>query len=135
MDVDCLLIRPLDELRKEMCWHDLAGLMKGRRVACGFKVVNPTDASKRMIEDWNGFLLDGHYYYNKNQLSFMKFCKEYKDEIRFLNLDQCYIDPQLREDSYIWSAHKARFGCKNERFILYKRKLEKLKEGMEFGRR
>jgi len=129
MDVDCLIIRPLDELKKEMRRYDLAGLMKSRRVACGFKAVNPTDASKKMIKDWNDFLLDGHYYYNKDQLSFMEFYKKHEDEIKFLNLDHRYIDPQSKEDSYIWSAHKARFGSKDERFELYKRKLEELRVG------
>ena len=128
MDVDCLLIRPLRELKKEMDQHDLAGIILNEAmIAGGFKAVNPTDISRRMIKEWNDFLLDGHYYVNKDQFSFMGFYKKYRDDIRFLKLDHQYIDPQSNEDSYIWSAHKSKFGLKAERIKLYRRKLEEMK--------
>lgn len=128
MDVDCLLVRPLDELKEEMGRHDLAGIILNEsKIACGFKAVNPTDISRRMIKEWNDFLLDGCYYGNKDQFSFMEFYKKYRDDIRFLELDYRYIDPQSKEDSYVWSAHKSKFGIKAERFEFYRKELEKMK--------
>lgn len=126
IDTDMMLINPLDELKKLMVNNDMGGIrINSEKIAGGFLAVNPTNNSLKLLKEWNRYLLDGIYFFNKDQPSLAIYCKKHiKQGLKWLDVDRQYLDCLEKNDSFIWSAHKSEYGSKKNRFKKYKKKLD-----------
>jgi hypothetical protein len=68
-------------------------------------------------------------YLCKDQKTLDKVYTETNKDIKFLLLDRRYLDHKSNKNSYIWSAHKSKYGKKAERFNKYSEVLERMKNG------
>jgi len=127
LDVDSLLIRPLTEIKREMADYDI-GISEGsQQIKVGFVLVNPTDASKKLVENWNDLLMEDSCYWSKGQITLFHLYQEHKDKMNFLEFGIPYRDPASKNDSYIWSAYKTTYGSKTDRHVLYEKKLDEMR--------
>jgi hypothetical protein len=128
IDVDMVVLKPLDELEQLMKDHDMGGIVVNpEKIAGGILAVNPTTISKELLTEWDTFLMDGKFFYNKDQPSLAALYKKYLGRgLRWLQIDRRYMDHKHNENAFIWSAHKIEFGTKKERFEMYEKKLEAL---------
>lgn len=138
MDVDVLLIKPLTRLKKQLKGHDMAGsfgqkegtdgIMKVK-IAGGFTAFKPTEIIKELLEEWNELLTTGPYYWNKDQPSLALLFLKHAKSIRFLDIDRLeYMDATLKKSSFLWSAHKSKYGVKEERHKVYLIKLQEMRK-------
>ena len=126
MDVDMLLLRPLTEVKKAMLDHrfDMACVRANPEKICGgFYVFNRNELVHKMLKEWNDYLLNGDYFFDKDQASLAQLVRRYEFNhgLKVLSLSRSYLDHKERPDSIIWSAHKTEFGEKHQRFELYDR--------------
>jgi hypothetical protein len=119
MDIDTLIISPLDELKRDMVRHDIGLIVVSKtKVPSGFLVFKETA---------KGFLSDYHNeVYVKGTLSVKKIeqkilAKLYRNnkKLKFLILSRDYIDNHFKLDSFIWSAHKLNLGVKDMKIKLF----------------
>lgn len=124
MDVDMLLNRPLAHLKSLLPQYDWAAVRPlETKIAGGFYALRPTELCKSLLQEWDEFLMDGEFYFNKDQPSLARLIAAYSGRLRFLTLPRSYLDHLSQVDSYVWSAHKTEFGSKDERFQYYARKI------------
>lgn len=137
IDVDTLLLRPLMIFKRQMKNYDMAGAFGKRiladgtekiKISGGFTAFRPTKPIKRLIKEWDEFLTKGPYYWNKDQPSLAMLYRKHVRSIRFLDIDRKkYMDATLSENSFLWSAHKTKYGSKNERRKAYLMKLRRMR--------
>ena len=127
LDSDMMVLRSLNTLKQEMVGMDIGGIMvHNKKVAGGILIANTTSMAEKFIVETSGRLLDGNYWYDKDQPLLAEMRNKYMAlGLRWLQLDRIYLDHLEREDSYIWSAHKTQYGTKDERFEKYKKYLHK----------
>ena len=126
MDIDMLLLRPLTEVKEAMLDHkfDFAAILANPDKICGgFYAFRKTSVVMDLLDEWNEFLMDGKFYYDKDQPSLALLVRKYQFEhgLKVLPLTRGYLDYKSREGSHIWSAHKSEFGEKHNRFELYQK--------------
>lgn len=120
MDVDMLLIQPLNKLKKHMEDHDVGLLkVKNGKIAGGFIAARNTDAGRLFAERANELAMDGRLYLCKDQKTLYDAYAQLKDEVRFLHLNRRYLDATSNDKAFIWSAHKSAYGSKKDRFLKY----------------
>ena len=127
LDVDSLVANPLTKVKRKMADYDIGMSFGNRRAKAGFIVVNPTEASIGFIKDWNFLLMEGPCHWHKNQDTLFQLYQEYKNEMKFLKFSVSYRDPSSKNRSHIWAAYKTEHGSKEERHILYEKKLKKMR--------
>ncbi len=128
LNVDSLVVNPLAEIKQKMVNYDIGVSLGGGQVRTGFILMNCADVSKKFVEDWNSLLMDGPCYWGKDQHTLFQLYQKSRDKIRFLEFGGSYRDPSSMQESHIWSAYKTRFGSKAERYLLYEKKLEEMKQ-------
>ncbi len=127
MDIDMLLLKPLTEVKRVVLKHnfDMACIRANPDKICGgFYVFNTYSIPVRvMLREWNKYLLDGNYFFDKDQASLAQLVGKYEFEhgLNVLSLSRAYLDHKSRPESVIWSAHKSEFGEKHQRFEVYQR--------------
>lgn len=129
MDIDMLLLKPLTNLKATILTHkfDMAAVLANPDKICGgFYVFRRSDLVCRMLKEWDEFLMDGDFYFDKDQKSLASLVRKYMFEhgLKFLPLPRTYLDHLSRKESIVWSAHKSEFGNKDQRFKLYQKKLK-----------
>ena len=128
MDVDMLLVRPLNDLKKQMRNKDIGLMRVGPGKVMGtFLAAKSTRNGKHFLSDFNKAVMDGILYLCKDQKTLSTIYEGMKNKINFLLLTRQYIDHASTDDSYIWSAHKSKYGSKKERFKVYEDKLKLMK--------
>jgi hypothetical protein len=134
LDADMMLIKPIpDELQHRMMKNDLGGLLiNPLKIAGGIIIANPTTLAIDFLRDWEIYLLDGKYFFNKDQPKLAELHAKYiPKKLRWLQLDRSYMDHHENSTSIIWSAHKSELGTKDIRFKKYEKKLNDIKRGYE----
>lgn len=130
MDVDMLMIKPLRDLKTQMKNYDVGIMRVGHGKIMGtFFCARSTAGGKLYLKIFNEQAMDGRLYLCKDQKTLDKVYVETNDKIKFLLLDRRYLDHLSNKDSYIWSAHKSKFGTKTERFKKYLEVLKRMKNG------
>ena len=127
MDVDMILIRPLKNLKKQMKNHDI-GMIKvdDSKIMGTFLVARSTNEGKHYLTNFNKQAMDGKLYLCKDQKTLAKVYLETKNTVKFLYLSRQYLDPTSTKEAYIWSAHKSKYGTKEERYEKYKNYMKNL---------
>ena len=130
MDVDTLVVNPLNKLEKIMESYDMAGVMTNpEKIMGGFLAVKNKAVTKAYWKELDDFLMDGGgFYYNKDQPAIFRLYKKYADRIKFLGLGFEYLNIWSKNERniFVWSAHKLEYGDKDFRYKLYKEKLEEM---------
>jgi hypothetical protein len=130
MDVDMLMIRPLNDLKIQMKNHDVGIVRVGPGKIMGtFFAARSTKRGKQFLSIFNKQVMTDRLYLCKDQKTLDKVYTETNKNIKFLLLDRRYLDHSSNKDSYIWSAHKSAFGSKVERFKKYIEVLERMRNG------
>lgn len=121
MDVDMLVMQPLNALREQMRSHDVGIIRVGPGKIMGtFFVARSTDAGKHFLRSFNKQVMDGRLYLCKDQKTLAKVYEEtHEYKVKFMQLDRRYLDHSSEKKSYIWSAHKSKFGSKEQRYKKY----------------
>ena len=95
LDADIMLIKPIpDELQHQMMKHDIGGLIVNeKKIAGGILIANPTTLAVDFLRDLEIYLLDGKYYFDKDQPLLAELHKKFiPKKLRWLQLDRKYID-------------------------------------------
>lgn len=121
MDIDMMLVHPLDELKEQMKNHDIGFVwVKDDKVASGFIVASDTRNARRYIKEFHNRATDGFMEHKNDQPTLAKLYNENKDKMNFLLLTRQYIDHFSRDDAFVWSAHKTAFGNKKVKYKKYR---------------
>lgn len=126
MDVDMLLLKPLTEMKNAMrqFGYDMACVRANPDKICGgFYAFRNTGVVCNMLREWDDYLMDGDYFFDKDQPSLALLVRKYEFEagLKVLSLPRTYLDHRSKSESIVWSAHKSEFGEKHQRFELYQR--------------
>lgn len=121
MDIDMMLVRPLDELKEQMKTHDVGFVwVKNDKVASGFIAASDTEDARRYIKEFHNRATYGFMEHKNDQPTLAKLYDENKGKMNFLLLTRQYIDHHSSSNAYVWSAHKTAFGNKKVRYKKYK---------------
>ena len=131
LDADMVLLKPLAAIKNAMIngSFDMAGVYASPEKICGgFYIFRRTGNVLDLLGNWDKHLMDGNFFYDKDQPSLAVFVRAYMFNrgLKFLPVPRTYLDHFSREESIIWSAHKSEFGGKNQRYKLYVSKLAEL---------
>lgn len=128
MDVDMLMVGSMEKLYEEFVNYDMAVVMPNpEKCQGGFIISKEVPMVIEFWKEYDEFLMDGEFYYNKDQPSFYRLYRKYKDRLKFLSLGMEYLDPESKDGSYIWSGHRTEHGSKEDRWKSYEKKLKKMK--------
>ena len=134
MDVDMLLRCPLNDLRKRMKDCDIGIVKRSEtKIAGGFCAASSTEGAKHFLTMFDKLVMKDRLYLCKDQKTLSRVYNETNTKIKFLLLDGRYLDYGSSEKSYIWSAHKSKFGSKEEKYEKYL-KVVKQMEGKKNAR-
>jgi len=134
VDTDMILVQPLPNEITDGDF-DIAGYMikEKLKVAGGFIALRSNRLTENFLNEWNDYLLNGEFFYDKDQPSFYQYVIKYmnKYDLKWKNLDYRYLDPAEKNNSYFWSAHKSGLEGrgttgKDMRIKKYEKKLEKM---------
>jgi hypothetical protein len=129
-DVDMVLLKELNDLRKSMKNKDLGlcvFLAKNKprvenytdKVMATFVCAKRTDAAIKYFKRCDD-LSSERYIRTIDQIALVNAYKEMKDDLKIHVLTRSYLDPFFLIDSYLWSAHKSMMGSKRDKLKLYK---------------
>lgn len=115
MDIDMMVNRPLTPLDAD---YDVAGfVVKSDKVAGGFLAVRDSQTANAMLVQYDKYLREPPYFFNKDQPYLAKLYNEYASKgLKWLHLDRSFIDDTLNPKSYVWSAHKVSSGTKDVKY-------------------
>ena len=124
MDIDMLLKRPFTEVKRAVMRHkfDMAAVLANPDKICGgFYIFRRTKLVYKMLTVWDNYLMDGNFFFDKDQGSLAQLVRQYMFEhgLKFLPLPRTYLDHFSKDESIVWSAHKSEFGDKDQRYKLY----------------
>ena len=130
MDIDMLLLKSLKEVKRAVMKYkfDMAAVLANPDKICGgFYIFRRTKLNYKMLTVWNNYLMDGNFFFDKDQGSLAQLVRTYMFEkgLKFLPLPRMYLDHFSKKDSIIWSAHKSEFGNKDQRYKLYMKEVKK----------
>lgn len=132
-DVDMLMIQSLKHFRKKISHYDVAVVKaeSHQKICGGFIASRNTPAAMDFWMKFNYVTMHGNFYYNKDQplLTQCVYGLSKSGLLNVLFLDRKYMDQFSRESSFIWSAHKKELSTKDERYLQYLRRLEKMRRG------
>jgi hypothetical protein len=129
MDIDMLMVNPLDEMKESMRKYDVGLITIGEtKVAGGFLVFK--ERATNFVTDFHRQTYTGKLYQSKDQKTLAKLYKRYENQLEFLNLSRKYIDHTFKLNSFIWSAHKQNFGVKDTRLKLFSYVSKSMAAGM-----
>lgn len=128
MDIDMLVVNSMKYLKNSFINgnFDFAAVLANPDKICGgFYVFRNNKLCKKLLEDWDKYLRDDNYFFDKDQPSLSKFVMKYIYEhgLKVMPVSRKYLDHLSRSESVIWSAHKSEFGDKDKRFDMYRRKV------------
>lgn len=127
MDVDTLVIQPLDELKRKMKNHDVGVVWVGKdKIASGFFAVKNTERGIHYLKQFYNVAMNGRLFLCKDQKSMAKVYEDVKNKTNFLLIDRRYLDYACSEDAFVWSGHKSQYGTKDEKCKLYINVVNKL---------
>jgi len=125
MDIDMILIRSLDKLKKLMIECDMA-VMKFSTIKVDgrFMAAKPTQEVKQFLEEWRELLWGGKLYHSKDQKTLAKIHNDWARELKFVYVDRSYSDHLFQNESFIWNACTTKFGSKDKGLTVFKEKLD-----------
>ncbi len=130
MDVDMVLLRNLNELKKSMADNDVGFFRVGKgKIASGFIAIANTENAKKFMQEYYDIATEGVMCHKKDQPVLAFLYEKYKDKMKFLLLDRRYIDHSIGKsisDPYILSAHKTITGTKEIKYGIYKKIVENM---------
>ena len=120
MDVDTLIINPLDELKRDMVGHDIGLIVVSKtKVPSGFLVFKET--AKGFLSDYhNKVYIKGDLRIKRTEQRVLAKLYRKDKKLKFLILSRKYIDHTASLDAFIWSAHKRNFGSKETRLKMFR---------------
>ncbi len=129
MDVDMLLVHSLNDLRNQMKGHDIGIIRSGNEKICGgFITAMSTEKGKHFLTMFDKLVMKDRLYLCKDQKTLSRVYNETNTIVKFCLLSRRYLDHRFSKESYIWSAHKSKFGTKKETYQRYIKALDQMKE-------